>query len=119
MPIPKSAESFEDALEGFRATAEGVVRDHFARNGYTFAVPVVEIAKGGRRYAKLISTGDDPETGERRSYSSSVHRFADKATGEIFKPASFKAPAKHARGNVFDADNGLATMGPYGAGYLR
>lgn len=109
MPIPKTGETFEAALEGFRAAAEGIARAHFDRNDYTFAIPVIEIAKGGRKYAKLIQTEDDPETGERRAYSSSVHSFVEKATGDIFKPASFKAPAKHARGNIY-RDNGRNSM---------
>lgn len=29
-----------------------------------------------------------------------VFAFIDKATGDIYKPASWAAPAKHARGNV-------------------
>jgi len=109
MPLPKSGESFEDALEGFRAAAEGILRNHFRRNEYTFAVPVILIAKGGRKYAKLIRSENDPVTGERRSYSESVHSFVDKATGEIFMPASFRAPAKHARGSIY-RDNGRDSM---------
>jgi len=30
----------------------------------------------------------------------SIHAFIDKTTGDVFKPASIKAPAKHARFNV-------------------
>ena len=32
----------------------------------------------------------------------SIHAFIDISNGDIFKPASFKAPAKGARGNVTD-----------------
>ena len=46
----------------------------------------------GRKYHKLIM-----ETG----YGSrSVHAFVDKKTGEVYKPASFKAPAKIVRYNL-------------------
>lgn len=41
--------------------------------------------------------------------------------GDIFKSASWKGPAKHARGNIFDLTNG-ATCGiksPYGPDYLK
>ena len=34
---------------------------------------------------------------ETESQSRSVHAFVDKKTGEVYKPASFKAPAKHVR----------------------
>ena len=49
----------------------------------------------------------------------SVHAFVDKTNGDVLKPASWKAPAKHARGNIFDAKNGLGSMGPFGPAYLR
>ena len=43
----------------------------------------------------------------------SAFAFVDKATGDVLKPASWSAPAKHA------AHNGLANIGPYGPQYLR
>jgi len=48
--------------------------------------------ESGRKYHKLIM-----ETG---AGSRSVHAFVDKKTGEVYKPASFKAPAKHVRFNL-------------------
>ena len=39
--------------------------------------------------------------------------------GDIFKPATYKAPAKHARGNIYDEKNGLEKMGQYSPVYLR
>ena len=46
----------------------------------------------GRKYHKIFMTID----GKR----SSIHAFIDKTTGDVFKPASLKAPAKHARYNL-------------------
>ena len=48
--------------------------------------------ESGRKYHKLIM-----ETG---AGSRSVHAFVDKKTGEVYKPASFKAPAKIVRYNL-------------------
>ena len=48
--------------------------------------------ESGRKYHKLIM-----ETG---AGSRSVHAFIDKKTGEVYKPASFKAPAKIVRYNL-------------------
>ena len=48
--------------------------------------------ESGRKYHKLIM--------ETESGSRSVHAFVDKKTGEVYKPASFKAPAKHVRYNL-------------------
>jgi hypothetical protein len=50
--------------------------------------------------------------------SRSVHCFVEKATGNILKAAGWKAPAKHARGNIYDADP-MAGMTHYGPKYLR
>jgi len=100
---------FETALEGFRATAEGILRGHFKRNEFTFAVPTITVKKGGRKYAKLIRGENDPATGDPRP-GGSVHSFVNKATGEIFKPASYSAPAKHARGNVYSDDHGAHAL---------
>ena len=119
MPIPKNFSPFDEALEDFRATADGILKDYFARNDYTFAVPVIEIKKGGRRYAKLIRAENDPETGERRAYSGSVHSFVEKATGDIFKPASHSAPAKHARGNIYRGNGAEALTDDAHVRYLR
>ena len=48
--------------------------------------------ESGRKYHKIIM-----ETG---GGSRSVHAFVDKKTGEVYKPASFKAPAKGVRFNL-------------------
>jgi hypothetical protein len=45
--------------------------------------------------------------------------FVDKATGEIFKSASFNAPAKWSRGSILADDLGLSCMTNYGPEYLR
>ena len=47
----------------------------------------------GRKYHKIIMD----VTGSR-----SVHAFVDKNTGEVYKPASWKSPAKHVRFNLLD-----------------
>ena len=40
----------------------------------------------------------------------SVLAFIDKRTGDIYKPASFKAPAKGIRGNLLNDDGGLSAF---------
>ena len=57
-------------------------------DGYKFYI------ESGRKYHKLIM-----ETG---AGSRSVHAFVDKKTGEVYKPASFKAPAKIVRFNLLE-----------------
>ena len=48
--------------------------------------------ESGRKYHKIVM--------ETESQSKSVHAFVDKKTGEVFKPASYKAPAKIVRFNL-------------------
>jgi hypothetical protein len=48
--------------------------------------------ESGRKYHKIIM--------ETNGGSRSVHAFVDKKTGSVYKPASFKAPAKHERFNL-------------------
>ena len=56
--------------------------------------------KTGKRYYKIVQ--QEFETWEKSKYygqyrDGSVHAFVDKKTGQVFKPASWAAPAKHVR----------------------
>ena len=68
--------------------------------------------ESGRKYHKLIM-----ETG---GSSRSVHAFIDKKTGDVFKPASFKAPAKHVRFNlcIMSDREWLMANADWAGGYL-
>ena len=61
-------------------------RRHPNSDPYKFSI------ESGRKYHKIVM--------ETESQSRSVHAFVDKKTGEVFKPASFKAPAKIVRYNL-------------------
>ena len=71
--------------------------------------------KKGKRYIKI----------NRKNVSGSglsVFAFIDakkgNTYGDILKPASWRAPAKHARGNVFDGNHGISSVGVFGPAYL-
>ena len=49
----------------------------------------------GRKYYKIMQNDWDDRENDWRS--GGVHAFVDKKTGEIYKPASWKSPAKHVR----------------------
>jgi hypothetical protein len=53
--------------------------------GYKFVI------ESGRKYHKVVMEAHD---------NRSVHCFVDKETGNVFKPASWKAPAKGVRYNL-------------------
>ena len=56
----------------------------------------------GKKYLKVTREEYNEKTGYWRD--TTVHAFVDKETGEVYKPASWKAPAKHVR---FDLSNDL------------
>ena len=64
-------------------------RNHGKVGGYDAPTYKFYIEEGGRKYHKLMM---ETSTGSR-----SVHAFVDKKTGEVYKAASFKAPAKGVR----------------------
>jgi len=57
----------------------------------------------------------------KRGPSTSIFAFIDLITGDVFKPANTKAPAKHSRGNVGNSDVGMCAVYPDGQHivYLR
>jgi len=60
------------------------------------------IYEKGRKYAKILHI-DNP------GGSKSAHMFVDMVTGDCFKPASYKSPAKGIRYNLLD-DNSREEM---------
>lgn len=71
----------------------------------------------GPRYLRIAKQEYVRATGEKTS--GSVHCFLDRTNGDVLKAAGWKAPAKHARGNLGDAHAGLGSMGVYGPAYRR
>lgn len=95
-------------LDRWLAAAQAVSDAYTAKNFSDLRNDVLSI-EPGRKYAKVV----------RESYGSRhAFCFIDLATGDILKAASWRAPAKHPRGNIF-APNPTAGIGSYGADYLR
>lgn len=70
-------------------------RNHGKVGGYD-APEYKFVIECGRKYHKIIMEIPNLNRGPSRS----IHAFVDKKTGEVYKPASFKAPAKHVRFNL-------------------
>ena len=51
----------------------------------------------GRKYIKIIQQNYDTFQDRNEYRDGSVHAFVDRNTGEVYKPASWKSPAKHVR----------------------
>ena len=55
------------------------------------------VIKNGRKYYKIMQHDFDTFRDRNEYREGCVHAFVDKNTGEVFKPASYNAPAKHVR----------------------
>ena len=53
--------------------------------------------KTGKKYYKIVQMEFDTFQNRNEYRAGSVHAFVDKKTGQVFKPASWAAPAKHVR----------------------
>ena len=51
----------------------------------------------GRKYIKIIQQDYDTFQDRNEYRDGSVHAFINKETGQVYKPASWKSPAKHVR----------------------
>lgn len=96
---------FADFLEGVQA----LVNESFKH--YPSLTPPTVKAEVGRRYIRILTDGGPK--GQRMAWG-----FVDKTNGDILKAAGWKAPAKHARGNIFNA-NPYEGVSAYGPAYLR
>jgi hypothetical protein len=101
-------DQFDLALQGYIIQANQLITAYYAQ-AYKDTSPDFrekQIAramlqmKKGRKYVKFVSDG-------------SVHSFVGKETGDVYKPASFRAPALHARGNIYK-NNGIDALTPQG-----
>jgi hypothetical protein len=101
-----------ERLDRWLNAAQAIINENYASNFPTLTPTVLEMTDG-RRYIRIDGIVDNGR-GQR-----SVWAFIDKQTGGILKPAGYKAPAKHERGNLFDAYNGVGSLTPYGPAYLQ
>ena len=69
------------------ALFQDIERQH-KNSGYKFCI------ESGRKYHKLVM--------ECENGAKSVHAFVEKKFGNVYKAASWKAPAKHIRFNLLD-----------------
>jgi RNA processing factor Prp31 len=100
-------------IEEFASRVQGLIDEHYEERFPNLTAPLV-LVKFGRKYAKLIKKGSDKKGGQQ-----SVYGFVDAHTGDIYKAATWAAPAKHIRGSIFDGDGGMSSCTPYGIVYLR
>ena len=105
-------EKFDIALRVFVEGCQNIHTDYMARQFSNLTPDEITITTG-RRYVRVMRYRMP------RGAGGSVHCFVDMTNGDVLKAASWKAPAKHARGNIFDEHHGLKNMNEYGPAYLR
>ena len=74
------------------------------------------VIKNGRKYYKIMQ--HDFEFQDRNEYGEGcVHAFVDKNTGEVYKPASWKSPAKYVRFDMRIINQREQLHNPYFTGW--
>ena len=77
---------------------------------------LVESPRKGAKYVRLCQTRNGVD-------STSVHCFIELATGNVYKPAGWRGPAKHVRANIATEEGlaaAIARCDPYGSWlYIR
>ncbi len=73
-----------------RLTKE-VAADPYFTGPNSINMPSYEIDKGGRKYKRIVTESHSQK---------SVWGFIEVETGDIYKAAGWKGPAKHVRGNI-------------------
>lgn len=102
-------------LVGFIAKIQAETNAEYTKR-YTCLTPPNIVAEEGSKFWKIVKVETDRvgTVGGR-----SVHSFVEKATGDIYRAATWRAPAKHVRGNIFDANFSFGKgVTLYGGAYL-
>ena len=104
--------SFDEAIESFCSRLTENVKPEVDRFNHMDSVQFKPC--GGVKYIKVKSfttnVNTNHETGEktlREDMNGSIHCFVEKSTGDIFKPATWRAPFTKGknciRGNIYDS----------------
>lgn len=88
---PTIGKALNDAL--YRLQHEGM-NEPCAANRHFYTV------EEGKKFLKVVRNGGTRK--EPQEHNRSVFFFVDATTGDVFKPAGWKAPAKGARFNLLD-----------------
>lgn len=89
-------DGFKEAFEIFIKEWDSVSKEMFEKSFENLTYHPIE-TKINRKWAKVSREG-------------SVLAFVNTENGEIMKPASWRAPAKHARGNIFSDKKGMEAV---------
>lgn len=108
----------EQAIETWLTNVQDFISDYYSKSFPHLAPPKV-VTAGGTKYLK-IRFEEEGGSIDRPSVGWRAYAFIDLSNGNIYRPATYKAPAlPHPRGNVLDEHGGMKWVGPYGMAYLE
>jgi len=123
-PTPEIAAGIARLL----AAADAATAAHWEVMKFSHTRPHThEVESIGSSFARVVSREYDPRDPDGEGRATGVYCFVamkdgknkelgEYKAGDIFKAASYKKPAKHARGNIW---TDLSGVRPYGMEYLR
>lgn len=108
---------YDKALQQFVDENQRKLAEHYEKNLTNLDTPSLEVDPG-RAYDRVVKV----KPSGRKSVFCFVKKRENTAKGDeigdILKAASWKGPAKHPRGNIFDASRLTATT-TFGARYIN
>jgi hypothetical protein len=100
------------AVDQFIKQVDSTIETHYKTNLISLPMPMIKVEV----LNKFIRIWCDTSCWGFISRVDAAHKGASIKKGDLLKPASWKAPAKHARGNIVDA---TARWGIYGPEYIK
>jgi len=97
-----SAENFEIALTRWLEQAQKISDDYMAAHFPKNFRPTLSLERG-KRYVRVVKN---------EQWGRNCHCFIDTTNGDVLKSASWKAPAKGARGSIYNPEQpGVSAYG--------
>jgi hypothetical protein len=106
--------NFADHLAKYLAIVQEITDRYYTANYSNLKPPLFVVDPKGKRYIRILQKDRDLE-GNFQKFSGSAHGFIDTTNGDVLFSAGWKGPAKHARGNIYNDDNGRSAINASGS----
>ncbi len=120
--IKPVSEAFDLALIKYFRAMEKKMADHYSANFASLIPDKLEMVDG-HQFVKINRIGGH---GGRSvycfisKYDNETKALGKIKSGDLMKAASWRQPAKHARGNIIEnCEKAIENSGPYGVAYLK
>ena len=115
--MSESNDNFEAKLQSWLAACQVLVNEYYANHYINLTSPTLALHRRGSKFLRVDS--DTSSYAFIALVDSESKALGKVKQGDVMRSATYKTPAKHARGSVFDDQNGMGMMGPYGPAYLN